>query len=60
MRRCLPDEHLFASERVAFDGPDGDRRQESFSRPTPTPTPYPQPLPPYPLPPTPYPLPPNP
>ena len=28
MRRCLPDEELFASEHAAFDGPDGDRRQE--------------------------------
>ena len=28
MRRCLPDEALFASEHKAFDGADGDRRQE--------------------------------
>ena len=28
MHRCLPDEDLFASEHAAFDGPDGDRRQE--------------------------------
>ena len=28
MRRCLPDRDLFASEHAAFDGPDGDRRQE--------------------------------
>ena len=28
MRRCLPDDALFASEHKAFDGADGDRRQE--------------------------------
>ena len=28
MRRCLPDPALFASEHRAFEGPDGDRRQE--------------------------------